>query len=210
MKDDLKKWLEEVSERSLRQVGIRKGDIVLDFGCGSDNYTIPAAKIVGEEGRVYAIDKYRRAMGKLMRRANSEGLKNMERMETSGKLRIDLEDESVDVALLCDILHYYYFPRAGDRRRLLREVSRILKPCALLSVYPTHLESDMHPKLEDIKREINNAKFHLERESSVMLIHEESQVLNFRKARKNKKGSDNPKVIDETRCPKNFQGRFEN
>ena len=193
MKDDLKKWLKEVSERSLRQVGIRRGDVVLDFGCSSGNYTIPAARIVGEEGRVYAIDKDRRDLGKLMRKANSEGLKNIERVETSGKLKIDLEDESVDVVLLYDILHYYYFPRAGDRRKLLREVYRILKPGTLLSVYPTHLQSYRHPKLEDIKREIDSANFHLERECSVMLIHEETlengQVLNFRKARKNKKGS---------------------
>jgi len=191
MKDDLKKWLEEVGERSLRQVGIKKGDIVLDFGCGSGNYTIPAARIVGEEGRVYALDKNRRDLSELMRKAESEDLKNIERMETSGKLKIDLEDESVDVVLLYDILHYYYFPRAGDRRKLLREVYRILKPGTLLSVYPTHLQSYRHPKLEDIKREIDSANFYLERECSVMLIHEEtlekSQVLNFRKARKNKK-----------------------
>jgi ubiquinone/menaquinone biosynthesis C-methylase UbiE len=191
MKDDLKKWLDEVGERSLRQVGIRRGNVVLDFGCGSGNYTIPAARIVGEGGRVYALDKDRRELGKLMRKANSEGLKNIKKMETSGKLRIDLEDESVDVVLLYDILHYYYFPRADDRRRLLCEVYRILKPSALLSVYPTHLQSNKHPKLEDIKREIDNANFHLEREHSVTLIHEETleetQVLNFRKARKNKK-----------------------
>jgi SAM-dependent methyltransferase len=210
MEDDSKKWLGEVSERSLRQVGIKKGDIVLDFGCGSGNYTIPAARIVGEEGRVYAIDKDGRDLGKLMRKANSEGLKNIEKMETSGKLKIDLEDESVDVVLLYDILHYYYFPKASDRRRLLPEVYRILKPGALLSVYPTHLQSNMHPKLEDVKREINDAKFHLERECSVMLIHKEtpekSQVLNFRKARKTKKGSGNQRLLVKQYARRNLKG----
>jgi len=193
MKGDLKKWFMEVGERSLRDVGISKGQIVLDFGSGSGNYTIPAARIVGEEGRVYALDKDRRDLDKLMQKAESEGLKNIERMETSGKLKIDLEDESVDVVLLYDILHYYYFPKAGHRRKLLREVYRILKPSALLSVYPTHLESHMHPKLEDVKREINHANFHLERKYSAILIHEKTlekgQVLNFRKATENNKGN---------------------
>lgn len=185
MKGGLKKWLGEVGERFLREVGIRKGQIVLDFGCGSGNYTIPAARIVGEEGRVCALDKYRRDLDELMERAESEGLENIERMETSGELKIAMEDESVDVVLLYDVLHYYYFPRADDRRRLLREVYRILKLGALLSVYPTHLWSYIHPKLEDIKREIGDANFHLEREYSAILIHENTlekgQVLNFRK-----------------------------
>ena len=185
MKSDLKRWLEEVGERCLRDVGISKGQIVLDFGSGSGNYAIPAARIVWEEGRVYALDKDRRDLDELMQRAESEGLKNVERIEASGELKIDLEDESVDVVLLYDILHYYYFPRTGDRRKLLHEVYRILKPSALLSVYPTHLQSYMHPKLEDVKREIDNANFRLERECSVILIHEETLekglVLNFRK-----------------------------
>ncbi len=183
----MKRWLEEVGERCLREVGIRKGHVVLDFGCGSGNYTIPAARIVGEEGRVYALDKDRRDLDKLMQEAESEGLKNVERMETSEELKIDLEDESVDEVLLYAILHYYYFPKAGDRRRMLREVYRILKPSALLSVYPTHLQSNMHPKLEEIKREINDANFHQERECPAILIHEETLekglVLNFRKVR---------------------------
>lgn len=181
----MKRWLKEVGERSLRQVGITKGDVVLDFGCGSGNNTIPAARIVGEEGRVYALDKDRRDLDELMQKAESEELKNIERIETSGELKIYLEDESVDVVLLYDILHYYYFPRAGDRRRLLHEVYRILKPGALLSVYPTHLQPYMHPKLEDVKREIKDAYFRLERECSAILIHEETLekdlVLNFRK-----------------------------
>lgn len=193
----MKRWLEEVGERRLREVGIRKGHVVLDFGCGSGNYAIPAARIVGEEGRVYALDKDRRDLDKLMQKAESERLKNVERMETSGELKTNLEDKSVDVVLLYDILHYYYFPKAGDRRRLLREVYRILKPSALLSVYPTHLQSNMQPKLEDVKREIKDANFRLERECSATLIHEETLekglVLNFRKVRENKERDSSPK-----------------
>ena len=41
----------------LRRIGIKKGQTVLDFGCGYGAYTIPVAEIVGEQGRVYALDK---------------------------------------------------------------------------------------------------------------------------------------------------------
>jgi len=41
----------------LERIGISKGQTVLDFGCGYGIYTIPVAKIVGKQGRVYALDK---------------------------------------------------------------------------------------------------------------------------------------------------------
>jgi len=65
----------------LERVGINRGQIVLDFGCGSGMYTIPAAKIVGEQGRVYALAKDKKALDELMQKAESTGLRNMERMD---------------------------------------------------------------------------------------------------------------------------------
>ena len=42
--------------RTLRGMGLRKGQIVLDYGCGIGSFAIPAAKIVGDDGFVYALD----------------------------------------------------------------------------------------------------------------------------------------------------------
>ncbi len=168
----------------LQQTGIRRGQTVLDFGCGCGTYTIPAAKIVGEQGRVYAVDKDNEALDELMQKAKLAGLKNIERMDTSGELRIDLTDESVDVVLLFDVFHSYYFPQADDRRRLLNEIYRIMKPFAFISLWPKHMESEA-------KDEIKNANFHLEKEFSETLIHdnkdlEKGKVLNFRKGSGNR------------------------
>lgn len=189
MKNNEKIWLEEVGERFLREIGIKKGQNVLDFGCGSGNYTIPAARIVGKDGRIYALDKDRRDLDELIQRAESEGLKNIDRMETTGELKIDLEDESVDVVLLYDVLHYYYFPQADDRRRLLHEVYRILKPEGFISFYPGDPEVyHNYSELKTIKREIQTTNFYLESEYTETVIHENKlvvgQVLNFRKMKK--------------------------
>ena len=59
MESDVDKWLKEKAEKFLKEVGIRKDQTVLDWGCGSGYYTIPAAKIVGDKGKVYALDKSR-------------------------------------------------------------------------------------------------------------------------------------------------------
>jgi ubiquinone/menaquinone biosynthesis C-methylase UbiE len=167
----------------LKRIGIRRGQVVLDFGCGYGIYTIPVAKIVGERGKVYALDKDKEALDTLMQKAGSAGLINIERMETSGELEIELADETVDVVLLFDVFHSFYFPEAGDRRRLLGEIFRIMKPSAFLSisVWPNLIE----PESED---EIKNANFHLEKEVPETLTDgnkdlETRRILNFGKAR---------------------------
>ena len=163
----------------LERTGLNKRQIVLDFGCGSGTYTLPAAKIVGKKGRVYALDKDTQALDELMHEAESTGLRNVTRMDMSGEVRIELRDESVDVVLLFDVFHSYYFPQTDDRRNLLNEIHRIMKPSAFISVWPKHMESEA-------KGEIEEANFYLEREYSETLIHdnkdsERGQILNFRK-----------------------------
>ena len=167
----------------LQQIGIRRGQTVLDFGCGYGICTIPAARIVGEQGKVYALDKDREALDELTQRAKSAGLRNIDRMETSGELKIGLTDESVDVVILFDVFHSFYFPKVEDRRRLLAEIHRVMKPSAFLaiSVWPNLME----PKAEG---EIENADFRLEKEISEVLTNGSKdlgtrRILNFRKER---------------------------
>ena len=191
MKSSVHKWQEQYGEKVLKHIGIVKGLKVLDFGCGDGNYTIPAARLVGEQGLVYALDEDKSALDQLMNKAKSIGLKNLRRLDTSVKSKIGLDNESVDVVLLYDVVHYYYFPKEEDRRELLREVYRVLKPSGLLSVYPTHLESYMEPKLDDVKGEIEETNFHNEGEyTGMVMFHdkhvEEGTVINFRKGGVNK------------------------
>jgi len=171
--------LESRTVEVLKRIGIRRGQTVLDFGCGTGTYAIPIARIVGQQGRVYALDKDKRVLDELMQKAESVGLRNIERIETSEGSKIGLTDESVDVVLLFDVFHLHYFPQADDRRRLLDEIYRIMKHSAFISVWPKHMESHA-------EAEIKNANFHLEREISETLIHdnknlEKGKILNFRK-----------------------------
>lgn len=151
----------------------------LDFGCGSGNYTIPAAEIVGERGTVFALDKDPWKLNKLMERAYSVGLKNIEKIETSGEVTIPLEDESVDVVLLYDVLHNYYFT-SNERRELLREIYRISKSNAIISVYPKHIEPN------ELINAMEEENFYLKSKHSMkLLVHddnlEEGEILTFTK-----------------------------
>ena len=171
--------LETYASEILEKVGVKRGHIVLDFGCRSGMYTIPAAKMVGNEGKVYALDKDGWALDELMQRAKLANLRNIAIMYTYGELEIELADDCIDVVLLFDVFHSDYLPRPQQRRKLLGEVYRILKSNGLFSVYPKHMESEA-------RDEIESANFYLESEFSGIVIHdlknlEKGEILNFRK-----------------------------
>ena len=107
--------------------GAKRGDVILDYGCGIGFNTIPAAEIVGEEGTVYALDIHPLAVKAVEKKIRKKGLKNVKTI-LSG-LNTGLPDESVDVVLLYNVL-----PMVKNRPALIKELYRVLKPGGVLSV----------------------------------------------------------------------------
>jgi ubiquinone/menaquinone biosynthesis C-methylase UbiE len=180
------KWFNYYGESTLKRAGFKEGQTVLDFGCGSGYYAIPVAKIIGEQCRVYALEKDRMELERLISRAKLMGLKNIVSLDAKDKSIIPLDDESVDAVLLYDVLHHYFYPRKDERRKLLTELWRVLKPGGMLSLFPTHLDSYMDPKLADIEREIKDANFQKEIEfRDLQMMHDgglqKGRVINFNK-----------------------------
>lgn len=176
MRCGLKGWFAGTGEAVLRGIGIQGGQTVLDFGCGKGNYAIPCARIVGNDGRVYALDKNRASLDEMTRRARQEGVDNITRIDTSGEVHIDTADEAVNVVLLYDIFWYFtlWDPRLSE---LLSEVYRVSKPNALISVYPKHVDA------EQLREKIEAAGFRFRDTYFGTLIHDgrpvRDRVLNF-------------------------------
>jgi ubiquinone/menaquinone biosynthesis C-methylase UbiE len=189
MGDDVKRWLNGEGEGFFTKIGVKKGQVLVDFGCGAGNYTIPVAKIVGKEGKVFAVDKDREVLAQLMQMARSLDLKNVVPVETLKELKNYLQNEPVDVILLYDVLHYM---ETEKRREVYKEIYEILKIGGLLSVYPKHNESDeplwnfSEMKLETIMKEIESANFCFKQQIFNELIHDDKYdkgiILNFAKA----------------------------
>jgi len=146
-----KRWLDKNASEVLAEVGVRAGQVVLDFGCGSGTYTIPAAKLVGEGGRVYALDISRRALDRMEEKAKQEGLRNIVQIVAFGGEEIRLEDETIDLMLLIDVLH-----EIDNREALFHEAYRILKQGGVVSIYPMHVAE------EDVERLATSRGLNLE------------------------------------------------
>ena len=184
MENDLKKWLEKDGEEFLRDIGIKNGQVVFDFGCNRGHYTIPAAKVVGANGKVYAFDKDKDALSELEGTTKFFGLKNIQLI--NGNTKIPLEDSSVDAVLCYDVIHY-----EKKRKIIYKEVYRLLKSKGFLSVYPKHHKEDSplnelaEVNLREIIEEIEDAGFILEHKFSKDLLHDDyynkGYVFNFKK-----------------------------
>jgi len=95
MKDNVKRWTEKDGITFLKEIGVEKGYTILDFGCGEGHYTIPASKAVGENGKVYALDRDKGILSKLEQIIIRSNIKNIELIKENSK--IPLEDNSLDI-----------------------------------------------------------------------------------------------------------------
>ena len=124
---------------TLQTAGIQKGQRVVDFGCGAGDYAIPAAKIVGQKGVVYAIDKDNGCLQSIGEKAHSMHMNNLQIVKTDGELHIPVPSGSVNVVLLYDVLHSDYFTPA-QRKILFEEIHRIATRHCIISIYPHHID----------------------------------------------------------------------
>ena len=172
------------AEKVLRTVGVEAGRTCLDFGCGHGNYTIPLAGIVGPAGIVYAFDKDKGELDKLVERARDAGPGNIRRMDSSGDLGIALDDGFVDAVLLYDVLHSHYFS-PEQRDVLFHEIGRVAADRALLSVFPNHMEPDEIE--EEVVRRAADIGFENAREYRGSVVHDdgiiEGHIMTFEKGR---------------------------
>ena len=175
MDSDTQVWVIEKATGFLRRIGLKPGQIVLDFGCNRGNYTMPAATIVGERGKVYALDKDCPTLDKLQQSVTDKGITNVRCMCVSEAADIPLPPSSIDVALVYDVLHRGYFPQLDQRRRILQNVRRVLRPGGLLSLYPTHLKR-YAATFDSIIRETESVGFTLCGESRRKLVHDGNLV----------------------------------
>ncbi len=127
----------------LREVDIRPGFHVLDYGCGSGSYIVAASELAGESGRIYALDIHPLAIQMVQKIVFKKQLTNVKTILSNCKT--ELPDNSMDVVLLYDTFH-----DLGDPDGVLEELYRVSKPQGILSF------SDHHMKENEILLKVTN------------------------------------------------------
>jgi 2-polyprenyl-3-methyl-5-hydroxy-6-metoxy-1,4-benzoquinol methylase len=128
----IRDWLRPPN-KTLKAAGVRSGMTLIDFGCGPGGFAIAAARIVGTEGRVYAVDIHPLAIRSVQRAAQRSELSNIQTIH--GESLVEIPEATGDIALLYDVLH-----SVEDAGLVLKKLHQLLKPSGMLSVSDHHLK----------------------------------------------------------------------
>jgi ubiquinone/menaquinone biosynthesis C-methylase UbiE len=122
--EGIRKW--HHPKLNLESMGLRSGMTFMDVGCGDGFFTIPAARLVGEKGKVYAVDIDASAIDRLKRKAAEKSLKNVTAILAAAEETIFCK-ACADIVFYSTVLHDF-----KDPAKVLRNAKLMLKPSGKL------------------------------------------------------------------------------
>jgi len=119
-------------KKRVRRFGIKSGMTVVDYGCGPGRYAIRFAEIVGEKGKVYAVDIHELAIEAVKKKIEKQDLQNIEPVLAEG-YNCGLPDNIADVVCAVDM-----FFGIKNPTEFLRELKRITRSDGVLVIDQGH------------------------------------------------------------------------
>lgn len=115
-----------------KRLGMTKGAVVADLGCGGvGHFIIPAARVVGDQTTAYAVDIVKTVLRSVVSKARLEGVNNIKpiwsNLEIVGATKIT--EGSLDFAFLKNVLF-----QSKNHEQIITEAIRLLKPKGKLLV----------------------------------------------------------------------------
>ncbi|HRH98874.1 MAG TPA: class I SAM-dependent methyltransferase [Prosthecobacter sp.] len=156
---------EEATTLMRQELKVKPGMVVCDMGCGNGYHTLPLAGMVGETGKVYAVDVQPEMIEMLQANIEKKGLKNIVPINS---LYHDpkLPPNTCDMIVMVDVYHEFSHPV-----QMLAGMRAALKPDGQLVLAEYRAEDDSVPikpehkmSKAQINKEMNANGFKLVRE----------------------------------------------
>ena len=129
-------------DKRVQRFGIQPGMTVVDYGCGPGRYTTRFAYLVGERGKVFAVDIHELAIEALKNKIEKQGLKTVTPVLAKG-YDSGIPDGVADIVCAIDM-----FFAINDPTIFLEELRRITNPEGFLTI------DDGHQSRSETKRKI--------------------------------------------------------
>ena len=141
-------------ERTLLQMGLREGDVMADVGCGIGYFTFPASEIVGDSGKVYAVDVSEEMLKDVEKIIQEKNISNVETMLTDGSMP-GLEHAGITFAFTSNVLH-----EIEDVEGFIQGIKNILAVNGRMAVVEWEkIDSDFGPPKDHRLDKVELAKF---------------------------------------------------
>ena len=165
-KNELGKFLDP--SEIIAQLDVQRGNIVADFGCGPGYFSVPFAKAVSEDGKVYALDVLPQALETVASKAKNSGINNIvtSRVNVEKEKGSKLENECVDWVIMKDMLF-----QNKNKDIIIAEAYRILKSGGKVIVtewnqknFSIGPEKEIRIPIEELKKIFIDQKFSVEKD----------------------------------------------
>ena len=128
--------------KRIQRFGIQPGMTVVDYGCGPGRYTTKFAYLVGERGKVFAVDIHELAIEAVKNKIKKQRLKTVTPVLAKG-YDSGIPDGVADIVCAIDM-----FFAINDPTAFLEELRRIINPEGFLII------DDGHQSRSETKRKI--------------------------------------------------------
>jgi ubiquinone/menaquinone biosynthesis C-methylase UbiE len=140
-------------DRGLEDFHLKKGSVVVDYGCGPGRFICKAAEQVGPHGRVYAVDIHPMAIDLVKQRIAKHQLTNVVPV-LLGDHSTAIRDHCADVVYALDMFH-----QVDDPVGFLAGIHRIIKQEGVL-----YLEDGHQHRSQSLNKVKRSTHWHVTRE----------------------------------------------
>jgi ubiquinone/menaquinone biosynthesis C-methylase UbiE len=116
----------------LEGLDVSAGKVVADFGCGGVGYFVFAAsELVGDKGKVYAVDILKTNLDAVKKKIREESIYNIQTIWSNLEIYggTNIPENSLDVGLLINVLF-----QSSKHKEVFRESHRLLKKGGMLAI----------------------------------------------------------------------------